>query len=327
MKTSLALLALASTASAGLLTAEYVEANHHSMWATFKTTHNKNYTVTEEPARKAIFKANMLKAAESQARNPKATFGATAFSAHTEEEFYPYMHGMVQVPTQGKAAPLFSEAELKQYSGSVDWRSKGAVTAVKDQGQCGSCWTFSTTGVTEGANFLHGDGKLTSLSEQQFVSCEKDMYGCNGGLPAYAYEYAMSEWGGKVVTEASYPYTSGQGAVAQCKGVEGKPTGATIAGTANIAQDENQMAAWLVKNGPISIGVNAATDWQSYTGGVLTNCAAVQPDHAVLIVGIQDGAWIVKNSWTAHWGEAGYIRLEFGSNQCNIVANPTAPTM
>jgi len=326
MQSTLALLALVGTASA-LLTQDYVEANHEAMWASFKTAHNKNYTVSEEAARKAVFKMNMLKAAESQARHPEATFGANKFADLTEAEFHSYTHGMVHVPNMKKSVPtLFSDEEVAA-AGSVDWRTKGAVTDVKDQGMCGSCWTFSTTGVTEGANFLHGTGELVSLSEQQFVSCDNTCYGCSGGLPSLAYDWAIESNEGKVVTEASYPYTSGYGSVAPCESLSSKPTGATIKGSDTIPSDEAQMKAWLVKNGPISIGVNAADDWQMYTGGVLTNCAATQPDHAVLIVGVTEEYWVVKNSWASSWGEQGYIRMAYGSNQCNIVYSPTAPTM
>jgi len=324
MKTSLALLALAGTAN-GLLTADYVENNHHALFAQFKKTHQKAYaTPSEEAARKQVFKVNMLKAAELQAKAPSATYGMNKFADMTEDEFHPYAHGMVHMPHEKAIPELFDVPEKVK---SVDWRSKGAVTAVKDQGQCGSCWTFSTTGVTESANFLHGDGKLTSLSEQLFVSCDDTCYGCNGGLPVYAYDWLVKNHDGKAVTEEAYPYTSYYGQVDSCSWSSSMATGATITGQASIAQDEAQMAAWMAKNGPISIGVNAMP-WQSYTGGVMTvaECPVEQPDHAVLAVGVTADYWIVKNSWASSWGENGYIRLAYGTNTCNIVFQPSAPT-
>jgi len=324
MKTSLALLALAGTAN-GLLTADYVENNHHALFAQFKKTHQKAYaTPSEEAARKQVFKVNMLKAAELQAKAPSATYGMNKFADMTEDEFHPYAHGMVHMPHEKAIPELFDVPEKVK---SVDWRSKGAVTAVKDQGQCGSCWTFSTTGVTESANFLHGDGKLTSLSEQLFVSCDDTCYGCSGGLPGYAYDWLIQNHDGKAVTEDAYPYTSGAGQVASCSWSSSMAVGATIKGQASIAQDEAQMAAWMAKNGPISIAVNAMP-WQTYTNGVMTlaECPVEQPDHAVLAVGVTADYWIVKNSWASSWGENGYIRLAYGTNTCNIVFQPSAPT-
>jgi len=272
-----------------------------------------------------VFKMNMHKAAKMQAVSDSATFGMNKFSDMTEEEFRPYHSGLVHMPVETTELPELFDVPAKVKS--VDWRESGAVSAVKDQGQCGSCWTFSTTGVTESANFLHGDGKLTSLSEQELVSCETDCFGCSGGLPAYAYQFLLNNHNGEIVTEEAYPYTSGGGDSGSCNFDSSMKVGATIQGTANIAQDEAQMAAWMAKNGPISIAVNAET-WQTYTSGVLTleQCAATQPDHAVLAVGVTADYWIVKNSWATIWGEQGYIRLAYGTNTCNIAFAPTAPT-
>jgi len=293
-------------------------------FAQFKATHQKTYaTPSEEAARKQVFKMNMLKAAKLQAKGG-ATHGMNKFSDMTEEEFYPYAHGLVHAPVEKTLPTLF---DVPASPKSVDWRSSGAVTAVKDQGQCGSCWTFSTTGVTESANFLHGDGKLTALSEQELVSCEQDCYGCMGGLPSLAYQFLLNEHNGEIVTEDAYPYTSGSGATGTCEFEKSMKVGATITGVASIASDEDQMAAWMFKNGPISIAINAEP-WQTYQGGVMTveECAVAQPDHAVLAVGVTPDYWVVKNSWATSWGESGYIRLAFGTNTCNIVYAPTAPS-
>jgi len=325
MKTSLALLALAGTAN-GLLTEEYVNNNHGALFAAFKKTHAKAYaTASEEAARKQVFKNNMMKAAKMQAKAKSATYGMNKFSDMTEEEFYPYAHGMVHMPHN---VPTLFDIETPAAVQSVDWRTKGAVTAVKDQGQCGSCWSFSTTGVTEGANFLHGDGKLTSLSEQELVSCEKDCYGCSGGLPVIAYKWLLNEHNGAIVTDEAYPYTSGETMqTGTCKYEASMAVGATIKSSSQLPSDEAKLAGWMAKNGPISIGVNAQP-WQSYQGGVMTaeECPASQPDHAVLAVGVTSSYWIVKNSWAATWGEQGYIRLAYGTNTCNIVFQPSAPS-
>jgi len=198
---------------------------------------------------------------------------------------------------------------------------------VKDQKQCGSCWAFSTTGNVEGQWFLAGN-KLVALSEQQLIACDKGNgdHGCMGGLPSTAYGYIQKAGG--LDTEADYPLTSTLPiSFAKCKFDKSKAV-AAISSSIAIDSTESQMLAWLTKNGPISIGVNAAgSTWQTYKSGIVSNCKVSQPDHGVLIVGYGTGPkpyWIVKNSWNTKWGEDGYIRLAYGSNQCNIKITPTS---
>ena len=198
-----------------------------------------------------------------------------------------------------------------------------AVTHVKNQAQCGSCWAFSSTGGIEGQWFLAGN-TLTSVAEQELVSCDKTDSGCNGGLMDNAFAWLQSAKNGQIVTEASYPYTSGGGVSGQCKYSSSMPVGATISGHADLPHDEDQMAAWMMTNGPISIAVDA-TSFQSYTGGILSNCISQQLDHGVLAVGVTDSYWIIKNSWGASWGEAGYIRVAKGTNQCLLKNSPCHP--
>ena len=194
-----------------------------------------------------------------------------------------------------------------------------------------SCWSFSASGNIEGQYVLRGQGALTAFSEQQMVACDKTFgdNGCKGGLPTNAYKYVHSVGG--LETEADYPYTSGFGIRGECLFDASKAV-AKVSGGGVIASDEATMLAWMTKNGPLSIGVNAAgLVWQLYFGGIVKDCRAAQPDHGVLIVGYgTEGSvkyWIVKNSWGATWGEHGYIRLEYGTNQCNIVSMPSSATM
>jgi len=202
---------------------------------------------------------------------------------------------------------------------SVDWRTKGAVTPVKNQGSCGSCWTFSTSGAVEGANFLKGHG-LVSLSEQYLVSCEPTMKGCNGGWPASAITWMSQTAGGAMYTEASYPYASGNKAVPACS-TSGKKVGATIAGATSLAANEATMASWVQAHGPISVSVDA-TSWNSYKSGIMTTGVSKSIDHCVLAVGFNTAYnppyWIIKNSWSTQWGESGYIRLKYGANECLV---------
>lgn len=205
------------------------------------------------------------------------------------------------------------------------------MTAVKDQKQCGSCWAFSTTGNVEGQAFLAGH-PLTPLSEQQLISCDKGYgdEGCMGGLPSNAYKYIKAKGG--LESETDYPLKCTLPICLKKCDFDSSKVATQITGAVTIKSDEAQMLAWLTKNGPISIGVNAAgAGWQTYTGGIMSNCKSKQPDHGVLIVGYgEDDSkpyWIVKNSWNAKWGEKGYLRLAYGSNQCNIVSTPTSATV
>jgi hypothetical protein len=161
---------------------------------------------------------------------------------------------------------------------------------------------------------------LTSLSEQELVSCDTIDSGCNGGLMDNAFTWLLSTHNGSIVTEASYPYVSGDGVVPACS-MTNTAFGAQISSYQNIAKNESTMANFVYTSGPLSIAVYAET-WQTYTGGIVTNCPQDQLDHGVLIVGFDDNNsppyWIIKNSWGPTWGEQGYIRVEKGTGQCNI---------
>eukprot|EP01063_Lacrimia_lanifica_P027179 TRINITY_DN3781_c0_g1_i1.p2 TRINITY_DN3781_c0_g1~~TRINITY_DN3781_c0_g1_i1.p2 ORF type:complete len:335 (+),score=121.83 TRINITY_DN3781_c0_g1_i1:48-1052(+) len=333
MHTMLPLLAFAASASAQLLTASYVEENHAAMWTSFKSTYARSYAVHDEPVRKATFKANMLRAAERQAAElaagGTATYGVTKFADYTEEEMTRMSSG-VRVPgVMPRATRAHSESDvLRLAAGSKDWRDLGAVSAVQQQGDCGGCWSFSVTGTIEGTNVAQGN-TLAPLSEQFFISCDKDDLGCNGGLPYQAYQWAIDNNKGRCVTEAAYPYVSGDGSEPACKDFSAMPVGATIKGWERIPTDaadsEAQIRAALLAHGPISIAVDVC-GWGLYTGGIMKTCPSGMIGHGVVAVGVSDDAWIVKNSWGAEWGENGYVRLAYGSNQCGITTMPTYVT-
>ncbi|KAJ9470064.1 Cysteine proteinase 1 [Diplonema papillatum] len=202
----------------------------------------------------------------------------------------------------------------------------GASLLLRLLGQCGSSWSFSTTGSAEGQWQIAGNN-LTSLSEQLFVSCDTVDQGCNGGLMDNAWGWVISDHDGKMVTEASYPYTSGGGVAGTCKWNSSMPVGATIKGLSHIATDEKEMATWVSTQGPLSILVDASVGWQNYQGGIMSDCNHLNVDLAVLIVGFTSEYWIVKNSWGPTWGESGYIRLQFETNQCGITTHPCSATV
>eukprot|EP01062_Namystynia_karyoxenos_P041771 TRINITY_DN3047_c0_g1_i7.p1 TRINITY_DN3047_c0_g1~~TRINITY_DN3047_c0_g1_i7.p1 ORF type:complete len:353 (+),score=129.97 TRINITY_DN3047_c0_g1_i7:80-1060(+) len=311
------LLAACGAASAQVLTEDYVAENAMSLWAAFRRVHRPGpyADAEEERMRFTTFAENMVKAARAQRRSPNASFGIGPLADVTDDEFKA-MRGL-QPPAGWRLGASLQNATLGAGVTSIDWRAKGAVTPVKNQGSCGDCWSFSATGAIEGAWKIAGH-ELPSLSEQELTSCDKNDNGCNGGLMDRAFQWLLDNTKGAIATEASYPFESGDGTSPQCDGHG--TTGATITGYSSVLSTEAGIAAEL-QHGPVSIAVDAS-DWQHYTGGVLECSTNTQIDHGVLAVGLgkdSTGAyWIVKNSWTAAWGEDGFVRVRYGIGSCLI---------
>jgi cathepsin H len=206
----------------------------------------------------------------------------------------------------------------------VDWREKGYVTPVKNQGHCGSCWTFSTTGTLE-SHWKMKTGREISLSEQQLLDCATnyDNHGCNGGLPSHAFQYILESGG--LDTERAYPYLAANGD--KC-GFKRLGVGAKVKGVVNITQfDEHELLEAVALVGPVSIAFQVTSDFRLYVGGVYSStiCGNKPTDvnHAVVAVGLDvsvDGVpyWIIKNSWGAEWGMQGYFWMKRGVNMCGI---------
>jgi cysteine peptidase B len=295
----------------------------------FKTDYKRDYaSPSEEAKRLGFFIRNMQRAEQLQALNPHARFGANEFADMSEEEFKVRHNAEGHYRAAVKSRKHRVQSTFKatgKFAQAQDWRNAGVVTAVKNQGQCGSCWSFSTTGNIEGQWAKSGNG-LVSLSEQELVSCDTTCNGCNGGLMDDAFEWLVSAMGGGITSESQYPYVSGGGYVPACQSGSVSPV-AYISGYNDIPHSEEYMAEWLSTGGPVSIGVDA-TSWQTYQGGVMTNCQSSQVDHGVLAVGYDLASnppfWIIKNSWGPSWGENGYIRVEFGQNQCLITTAPSS---
>jgi len=257
-----------------------------------------------------------------------ATFGITKFFDLTRDEFRSKVLMANPITPESFIHP---EKVLTPVSQAVptkfDWRDQNAVTPVKDQGQCGSCWAFSAVENIESMWLIAGKANVSTLrlSEQQVVDCDSADGGCDGGDTPTAFEYVIKAGG--IESESAYPYTAENG---NCK-FQKSSVVASIKDWkyATSGKDEKILQQNLVSWGPLSICVDAQY-WQYYTGGVLTawECAWVNIlDHCVQLVGYnQDNStpyWSVRNSWGTDWGINGYIQLEMFSNACGLATEAT----
>jgi len=282
--------------------------------------HNKRYDAGEETHYESLTQFADMTAAEFQDKIlDRQGFLATEVKKNLRTEKSRRLWGPKPSPSPPPGPP---------HTGSIDWRSKGAVTPVKNQGQCGSCWTFSTTGSVEGVHFL-ATNNLVSFSEQQIVSCchVNGAAGCNGGIMDSAFEYIVT-FGG-LDTEESYPYTSGGGNSGQCNTSGKSEISNVISGHTDVGQTDADLQTAVTAH-PVSIAVDASSGWQLYGGGTLSNHCGTQLDHGVLAVGYTPDYWIVKNSWATTWGEQGYIYLSrtdgCSAGECGLQSQASFPT-
>ncbi|XP_008550537.1 uncharacterized protein LOC103573287 [Microplitis demolitor] len=302
------------------------ELKNERAFESFQKTYNRVYTSDEEKAaRFKIFKMNMIIAETLQEyEEGTALYGPTMFADMTSNEFRRYLGLRPDLRSENQIPYPMAKIPDVELPKEYDWRHYNVVTPVKDQGSCGSCWAFSVTGNVEG-QYAIKHNKLLSLSEQELVDCDKLDEGCNGGLQENAYR-ALEEMGG-LELEDDYPY---DGEDEKCHFKKNKAV-VSVVSAVNITSNETQMAQWLVKNGPMAIGINANA-MQFYMGGVSHPfkflCSKDNLDHGVLIVGYGVHTypifkktmpyWIVKNSWGTGWGEQGYYRVYRGDGTCGL---------
>lgn len=305
-------------------------------WELFKMTHKKSYgNEIEERFRMKIYLENRQKIAKHNKDSDQHgyTLAMNHFGDLLPHEFTSKMNGYRRELRNTTLHELVAVSYLSplnvQVPDSIDWREKGAVTPVKDQGQCGSCWSFSATGALEGQHFRK-TGKLTSLSEQNLIDCSTKYgnEGCNGGLMDNAFQYIKENHG--IDTEKTYPYE------AEDDTCRYKPMdkGADDKGYVDIPQgDEEKMKEAVATIGPVSVAIDASHEsFQFYSKGVYIEkkCSSEDLDHGVLVVGYgtENGKdyWLVKNSWATTWGDGGYIKMARNhKNQCGIASSASYP--
>jgi len=301
-------------------------------WQDWKLEHGKVYTTEEEESKYSVW---LLNKAEVEAHNAnyEATYTQklTEWDDMTQEEFDEiYLHGYIQSNEEDANVTIHVPSD-EPLPNDVDWRNQGYVTGVKNQGRCGSCYSFSASGALEG-QWFKSQGQLVSLSESQIVDCSGRYgnMGCRGGRYQSAWSYLRAAGGDE--SEQAYPYTPRQG---WCRFNRGQAV-AQVSGYQNVRHgDERSLASAIGSVGPVSVAIDASRPgFRRYHGGVFFDpwCSSSRMNHAVLAVGYgSEGGqdyYLVKNSWGTQYGVGGYVKMARNrENNCGIASDASYPTV
>ncbi|KFK39253.1 hypothetical protein AALP_AA3G220200 [Arabis alpina] len=316
------------------VTATPTEAEARRMYERWLVENQKNYNgLGEKERRFEIFKDN-LRFVEEHNSVPNRTYevGLTRFADLTNEEFRAiYLRRKMERTRVSVKGERYLYNVGDNLPDAIDWRSKGAVGPVKNQGSCGSCWSFSAVGAVEGINQIK-TGELISLSEQELVDCDTSYNdGCSGGLMDYAFQFIIKNGG--IDTEEDYPYTATD--VNMCNSDKMNTRVVTIDGYEDVPENDEKSLKKALANQPISVAIEAGGQaFQLYTSGVFTGTCGTSLDHGVVAVGYGSTGgqdyWIIRNSWGSNWGESGYIKLERNikdsSGKCGVAMMASYPT-
>ncbi|XP_069485151.1 cathepsin S-like [Ambystoma mexicanum] len=308
-------LALLASLLAGALAAEFLD----SEWQAWKTKFDKKYkTAGEEVLRRERWESTwkMVMQHNKLADQGKKSYwmGINHFSDRTLSELRAM--SCLRVPTfREKSASKFQSASSKVLPAYVDWRDEKCVTAVKNQGDyCGSCWAFAAVGALE-SRYCIKTGELMEMSEQELVDCDSEDGGCCGGFPYSAYKF-ISEKG--IMASSHYKY---KGRNAGCRFKQRKAVPLNITKYYELNGEDN-MAAAVASDGPITVGFAVSSTFFSYREGIYDDECAAHPNHAIIIVGYgtedHEDYWIIKNSWGPQWGNEGYAKVRRNANVCAI---------
>ncbi|CAK9136562.1 unnamed protein product [Ilex paraguariensis] len=292
--------------------------------------HGRKYGNKDEwELRFGIYQSNVQFIDYVNSQNLSFKLADNKFADKTNEEFKSIYLGLLTDRSSRMATNLTVD-RIRGLPTSVDWRKKGVVTPVKDQGECGSCWAFSAVAAVEGINMIK-TGKLVSLSEQELVDCDvsSEDEGCKGGYMDKAFEFIKRNGG--ITTESNYPYVGKDG---KCDGAKKKDHAVTISGHGIVPREDERSLQTVVASQPVSVAVDAGGyDFQFYSDGVFSGYCGKNLNHGVTIVGygVENGFkyWLVKNSWGTGWGEGGFIKMKRGSTDkkgiCGIAMESSYP--
>lgn len=290
-----------------------IMAHEEKAFLNWMRQYNSIYSGDEYHFRLGIFLAN-----KRFVENHRGSYrvGLTKFACYTPSEYRVLLGVIPSLSTNTQSATIKYDAPAE-----LDWRDKGAVNEVKDQGSCGSCWAFSAIAGEEGTYFVT-QGKLLVLSEQNIVDCTKECHGCWGGLPELALGQALNHQDHKFALDSDYPYV----AIQQSSCLYDPSKGVADIKAITMYRKEEYIEGVVAKWGPTSVAIDASgSGFSMYTSGIYDgNDCGERQNHAVCVVGYAADYWIVRNSWGKSWGDNGYIKMKRNVNVCNIQGTITS---